>query len=161
MPGVPDIYQGTELWDNSLVDPDNRRPVDFAARRALLARLDAGWLPPVDASGAAKLLWSPRRCGCGGTGPSCSPATGRCPCTGRRAEHAVAFDRGGAVTVATRLPVGLARRGGWSDTRTSLGAAGTERRATSLTGQASCRSLTCSTRDPVALLTPVDRWEDP
>jgi (1->4)-alpha-D-glucan 1-alpha-D-glucosylmutase len=40
-PGVPDIYQGTELWDLSLVDPDNRRPVDFAARRALLAELDA------------------------------------------------------------------------------------------------------------------------
>ena len=38
-PGVPDIYQGTELWDLSLVDPDNRRPVDFAARRALLADL--------------------------------------------------------------------------------------------------------------------------
>ena len=38
-PGVPDIYQGTELWDFSLVDPDNRRPVDFAARRALLASL--------------------------------------------------------------------------------------------------------------------------
>ena len=33
MPGVPDIYQGTELWENSLVDPDNRRPVDFAERR--------------------------------------------------------------------------------------------------------------------------------
>ncbi|HKU95468.1 MAG TPA: hypothetical protein VJR58_09335, partial [Vineibacter sp.] len=37
-PGVPDLYQGTELWDFSLVDPDNRRPVDFDARRALLAR---------------------------------------------------------------------------------------------------------------------------
>lgn len=35
-PGVPDIYQGTELWDHSLVDPDNRRPVDFAARERLL-----------------------------------------------------------------------------------------------------------------------------
>ena len=34
MPGVPDFYQGTELWDFSLVDPDNRRPVDFAARAA-------------------------------------------------------------------------------------------------------------------------------
>jgi (1->4)-alpha-D-glucan 1-alpha-D-glucosylmutase len=39
-PGVPDIYQGTELWDLSLVDPDNRRPVDYARRRALLAQLD-------------------------------------------------------------------------------------------------------------------------
>jgi (1->4)-alpha-D-glucan 1-alpha-D-glucosylmutase len=38
-PGVPDFYQGTELWDFSLVDPDNRRPVDFAARRALLGEL--------------------------------------------------------------------------------------------------------------------------
>jgi (1->4)-alpha-D-glucan 1-alpha-D-glucosylmutase len=36
-PGVPDFYQGTELWDLSLVDPDNRRPVDFDKRRAMLA----------------------------------------------------------------------------------------------------------------------------
>jgi (1->4)-alpha-D-glucan 1-alpha-D-glucosylmutase len=35
-PGVPDFYQGTELWDLSLVDPDNRRPVDFGLRRTLL-----------------------------------------------------------------------------------------------------------------------------
>ncbi len=50
-PGVPDIYQGTELWDLSLVDPDNRRAVDFDARRALqetiedaeLGSLLAGW----------------------------------------------------------------------------------------------------------------------
>ena len=39
MPGIPDFYQGTELWDLALVDPDNRRPVDFAARRATLERL--------------------------------------------------------------------------------------------------------------------------
>jgi len=38
-PGVPDFYQGTELWDFSLVDPDNRRPVDFRIRRRLLADL--------------------------------------------------------------------------------------------------------------------------
>ncbi|KGD86900.1 malto-oligosyltrehalose synthase [Achromobacter sp. RTa] len=38
LPGVPDLYQGTELWDFSLVDPDNRRPVDYARREALLAR---------------------------------------------------------------------------------------------------------------------------
>ncbi len=38
-PGVPDIYQGQELWDFSLVDPDNRRPVDFAGRRKMLGRL--------------------------------------------------------------------------------------------------------------------------
>jgi (1->4)-alpha-D-glucan 1-alpha-D-glucosylmutase len=46
-PGVPDVYQGDELEALSLVDPDNRRPVDFAARRAALARLAAGG-PPRD-----------------------------------------------------------------------------------------------------------------
>lgn len=46
LPGVPDFYQGTELWDFSLVDPDNRRPVDFAGRRAMLE--DAG--DPADAA---------------------------------------------------------------------------------------------------------------
>lgn len=41
-PGVPDFYQGTELWDLSLVDPDNRRPVEFAERSRLLGSLPAG-----------------------------------------------------------------------------------------------------------------------
>ena len=40
-PGVPDIYQGTELWDFSLVDPDNRRPVDYAARSKWLSEINA------------------------------------------------------------------------------------------------------------------------
>ena len=39
-PGIPDFYQGTELWNLSLVDPDNRRPVDYALRRRLLAELE-------------------------------------------------------------------------------------------------------------------------
>ena len=56
MPGIPDVYQGTELWDHSLVDPDNRRPVDYDLRRRLLAELDAGAVPGVDETGAAKLL---------------------------------------------------------------------------------------------------------
>jgi (1->4)-alpha-D-glucan 1-alpha-D-glucosylmutase len=41
MPGVPDFYQGTEFWDLSLVDPDNRRPVDFAERARVLATVEA------------------------------------------------------------------------------------------------------------------------
>ena len=41
-PGVPDIYQGNEIWDGSLVDPDNRRPVDYALRQRLLPEID-GW----------------------------------------------------------------------------------------------------------------------
>ncbi len=47
-PGVPDVYQGTELWDLSLVDPDNRRPVDFGRRRSMLEQLDATGAPTVD-----------------------------------------------------------------------------------------------------------------
>ena len=46
-PGVPDVYQGTELLDDSLVDPDNRRPVDYARRREALVgpkrRQDRTW----------------------------------------------------------------------------------------------------------------------
>ena len=45
-PGVPDVYQGTEVWDLSLVDPDNRRPVDYGLRRSLLASLQN--LSPVE-----------------------------------------------------------------------------------------------------------------
>jgi (1->4)-alpha-D-glucan 1-alpha-D-glucosylmutase len=45
-PGVPDIYQGNELWDFSLVDPDNRRPIDYAARGALLAAFAARGAAP-------------------------------------------------------------------------------------------------------------------
>ena len=40
-PGIPDVYQGSELWDLRLVDPDNRTPVDYDARRAAAARCDA------------------------------------------------------------------------------------------------------------------------
>ncbi len=64
MPGVPDLYQGCELWDLSLVDPDNRRPVDYATRRARLAELDDGLAPEVIAAraddGLAK-LWVVRQ----------------------------------------------------------------------------------------------------
>lgn len=48
-PGVPDIYQGTELWDFNLVDPDNRRPVDYGLRRTLLSDLQRRI--PLDAEG--------------------------------------------------------------------------------------------------------------
>jgi (1->4)-alpha-D-glucan 1-alpha-D-glucosylmutase len=42
VPGVPDTYQGSELWDLSLVDPDNRRPVDYDLRRQMLSELEGG-----------------------------------------------------------------------------------------------------------------------
>jgi (1->4)-alpha-D-glucan 1-alpha-D-glucosylmutase len=101
-PGVPDIYQGTELWDLSLVDPDNRRPVDFDVRRRLLAELAnlsvEGALERVD-EGLPKLLVVHRtlqvRAALGELGryrPLDAPPT------------AIAFARGDAlVTVAPRL----------------------------------------------------------
>ncbi|TWI04360.1 malto-oligosyltrehalose synthase [Bradyrhizobium daqingense] len=61
LPGVPDFYQGTEFWDLSLVDPDNRRPVDFAARHAALTSLDApDWsgLSQSWPDGRLKLAWT-------------------------------------------------------------------------------------------------------
>ena len=61
MPGVPDFYQGTEFWDLSLVDPDNRRPVDFAARSHVLASLEQpDWrgLAQNWRNGHLKLAWT-------------------------------------------------------------------------------------------------------
>jgi (1->4)-alpha-D-glucan 1-alpha-D-glucosylmutase len=117
MPGVPDVYQGCELTGLSLVDPDNRRPVDYQRRRRLLAALEAG---PDQAVGldAEKLLVTSRALRLRRDHPdwfagSYLPLA----CDGPAAEHAVAFQRGGhAVTVVTRLPAGLRRRGGWADT---------------------------------------------
>ncbi|GGF39188.1 malto-oligosyltrehalose synthase [Subtercola lobariae] len=118
-PGSPDVYQGSELWETSLVDPDNRRPVDYEQRRSMLARLDAGDLPPIDESGAAKLLVTSRalrlRRDKSGQFEGYRPLTAE----GSAASHVVAFDRDEAITVATRLPVGLAARGGWGDTSLS------------------------------------------
>src|SRR5690606_23575335 len=48
-PGVPDFYQGNELWDLSLVDPDNRRPVDYGRRAAILDELQAAFARSEDA----------------------------------------------------------------------------------------------------------------
>jgi len=61
MPGVPDFYQGTEFWDLSLVDPDNRRPVDFVARTEALAALqmpDWDKLAQARDDGRLKLAWT-------------------------------------------------------------------------------------------------------
>ncbi|WP_369134252.1 malto-oligosyltrehalose synthase [Modestobacter sp. I12A-02662] len=119
MPGVPDVYQGTELWDFSLVDPDNRRPVDYAQRRSLLARLDGGRVPPVDETGAAKLLVVSRTLRHRRDHPEAFTAYTPVEVAGAAADSVVAFDRGGVVTVATRLPVRVAGTG-WGDTALQL-----------------------------------------
>jgi (1->4)-alpha-D-glucan 1-alpha-D-glucosylmutase len=141
MPGVADVYQGCELTGFSLVDPDNRRPVDFARRRRLLAAQDAtpperrgrvgrasrpGWAgrvaedggrPPGDLDAEKLLVTSAalrlRRAHPGWFAGSYEPLLAEGPA----ARHAVAFRRGGhAVTVATRLPATLTGMGGWADT---------------------------------------------
>ncbi len=117
-PGVPDVYQGTELFEYSLVDPDNRRPVDLAAREAMLARIDEGHLPPVGADGAAKLLVTAACARLRRFRPELFTGYVPVPAQGPAAGHALAFSRGGGelVALATRLPEGLAGRGGWADT---------------------------------------------
>ncbi len=117
MPGVPDIYQGCELTGLSLVDPDNRRPVDYDRRRRLLAALRAS---PDQVTGldAEKLLVTTRALWLRRDHPEWfAGGYTSLACEGPAAEHAIAFLRGEhAVTVATRLPAGLRRRGGWADT---------------------------------------------
>ena len=118
MPGVPDVYQGSELWDDSLVDPDNRRPVDFTFRHAALTALTVP--PVVDDTGLAKLWVTSRALRARREHPGLF--TGYTPLTidGPRQQHLVAFDRGGAITLATRLPAGLDAAGGWGDTVLAL-----------------------------------------
>ncbi len=122
-PGVPDVYQGTELWDLSLVDPDNRREVDYAARRDLLSRVAGGWTPPLDSSGAAKLLVTQRVLGLRRERPELFEGYRPLLADGSAADHVVAFGRHrDLVVVATRMSVGLERRpDGWDGTVLDLG----------------------------------------
>lgn len=113
MPGVPDVYQGSELWETSLVDPDNRRPVDFDHRAAVLAGTD-------EDDAATKLHVTCTALTLRRERPELFTGYAPVEATGDRAGHVVAFDRGGAIAVATRLPVGLAAAGGWGDTNLDL-----------------------------------------
>jgi (1->4)-alpha-D-glucan 1-alpha-D-glucosylmutase len=154
MPGVPDVYQGSELWDLSLVDPDNRRPVDYDLRRRLLVELDDGELPGVDSTGAAKLLVVSRTLRARRDHPEWFATYEPVAVRGSAASHLVAFDRGGAVTVATRLPERLAADG-WGDTALELPTGAWrdlftgERLVSDVAGVAADRALA---RLPVALL---------
>ncbi|NYD43735.1 malto-oligosyltrehalose synthase [Nocardioides panaciterrulae] len=120
MPGVPDVYQGSELWEQSLVDPDNRRPVDFERRVRLLDELRAGARPGLTAGaddpGTAKLRVVHTALTLRRDRADLFTSYAGLAATGPAAGHALAFDRGGALTVVTRLPRGLAARGGWADT---------------------------------------------
>jgi (1->4)-alpha-D-glucan 1-alpha-D-glucosylmutase len=116
VPGIPDIYQGTELWDDSLVDPDNRRPVDYAARRQALKSLKSlqsltsGHHLKIRVVKAALQLRRAR--------PATFVHGGYRPvlAMGTAADHVVAFQRSNDVLVAvTRWTVHLEQTG-WGDT---------------------------------------------
>ncbi|TVP45608.1 MAG: malto-oligosyltrehalose synthase [Gemmatimonadales bacterium] len=124
-PGIPDLYQGSELWDLSLVDPDNRRPVDFGLRRRLLAELPG--LTPEDIlarsdEGLPKLHLTREALRVRREFPRCFGVHGTyraLESTGPAAQHVVAFARGpDVVTVVPRLTVRLA--GAWEDTSLEL-----------------------------------------
>lgn len=108
-PGIPDVYQGTELWDFSLVDPDNRRPVDYGLRQQALAELDRSTVSELwDAreDGRIKLFVLRQALTLRGRQPECFEAgasyTPR-QAIGRRADRVVAFQRGAKViAVAAR-----------------------------------------------------------
>jgi len=142
-PGVPDIFQGTELWDYSLVDPDNRRPVDWSLRSELLAQIkpliEAD--PDIRAPALQALLQAPAD-GRAKLFVICAALAHRArrsrlfehgdyyalPAQGLRARHVVAYARreagGGAIVVTPRLFAGLCERTGvvplstptWDDT---------------------------------------------
>jgi (1->4)-alpha-D-glucan 1-alpha-D-glucosylmutase len=126
IPGAPDVYQGTEVWSYSLVDPDNRRPVSFDTLEATLA--STARLPPLadDALGMTKqrvlqqaLALRHERPELFGRGASYEPF----PVSGRQRDHALAFlrrapDGGEALVVVAHRP--LARDGRWEDTSVTL-----------------------------------------
>lgn len=160
-PGVCDVYQGSELWEQSLVDPDNRRRVDFERRASLLSSLAGAPAAPSgpDDEGLAKLWVTATALRLRRDRPELFTAYDGLTATGPAADHVLAFDRGGAVTVATRLPLGLdlADGAGWGDTTLPL-PAGTWRdalgTATGLSGSVSVESLLSGL--PVALLVKED-----
>ncbi|ROR92810.1 malto-oligosyltrehalose synthase [Nocardioides aurantiacus] len=153
-PGVCDVYQGSELWEQSLVDPDNRRPVDLDRRAELLAGLDAAPAAPSgpDDEGVAKLWVTATALRLRRDRPELFGDYVPLTASGPAADHVLAFDRGGAVTVATRLPLGLAESG-WGETALEL-PAGSWRDALGstrgLSGSVSVGSLLAGL--PVALL---------
>ena len=135
-PGVPDFYQGTELWDLNLVDPDNRRPVDFAERRSLLEKKPASLQELIAArlDGRIKMFVTQRTLALRRDHPDLFAQGEYLPmeATGPRREQILCFARkreGRAVLVVTpRLLVGVTPQGEtpfvanlWKDTDLVLG----------------------------------------
>lgn len=156
-PGIPDLYQGSELWEDALVDPDNRRPVDFGHRLGMLQSLTG--TPELDATGAAKMwivayaLWLRRE------RPDCFVGGAYLPlfATGDQARRVICYARGRigeppqVIVAATRHSVALADTG-WSDTAVDLPSGTWTDRLTGHTFQGHARMEKLFARLPVALL---------
>lgn len=155
MPGVPDVYQGSEFWERSLTDPDNRRPVDFAQREKELATIDAGTLPEAGTE-TSKLLVTSRALRLRRDRPELFRDYRPVSASGATADHLVAFDRGGALTFATRLPVGLERASGWRDTAVELSTALRDELTGTTHGPGPVPVADILQKYPVALLVPVN-----
>ncbi len=122
-PGVPDLYQGSELWDLSLVDPDNRRVVDFQLRRRLLSEIQDAEVEQVLAradEGVPKLWLVTRLLRARRERPELFGGSGYSPVVahGAKANHVVSFVRDRLLVVVPRLLFGLA--GDWADTTIEL-----------------------------------------
>jgi (1->4)-alpha-D-glucan 1-alpha-D-glucosylmutase len=128
-PGVPDLYQGAELWDLSLVDPDNRRPVDYVLRARLLQQIAK--LPPAEAAAEAMRraaeglpkLWTIHQALClRRERPESFGADAdytALKVEGAKSEHAIAYLRGHTVTtIVPRLVASLG--GDWQQTSIEL-----------------------------------------
>jgi (1->4)-alpha-D-glucan 1-alpha-D-glucosylmutase len=129
LPGMPDIYQGTELWDLSLVDPDNRRAVDYSLRERLLAETAAALCR--DAMPGTLDKWHDGRCKLAVTAtllaerrahPMLFAEGGYEPlvASGARADHVCAFARAyresALIVVVSRFPARLAADSIWDGT---------------------------------------------
>ena len=125
VPGVPDLYQGAELWDLSLVDPDNRRPVDFKLRSRLLQEIHKLSIPQIMAridEGLPKMWTIHRALTLRRAHPDWFGETaGYTPVTviGEKSQHVIAFLRGdSALTIVQRWPLSLGED--WADAAIEL-----------------------------------------
>ena len=162
VPGVPDLYQGSELWDYRLVDPDNRTPVDFDERRRLLEELKTITTDQTlerMSEGLPKLFTVHRALQVRRRIPECFGATGDYKpivVTGDKADHVIAFSRGTRiVSVTQRFSMLLASN--WLQTQIALPAGRWKNEFTGATfegGQILIQDLL--SKFPVALLTRED-----
>ena len=180
-PGVPDLYQGTELWDLSLVDPDNRRPIDYGERRRLMAELETLKQTPAAIAGLldrwkdglVKLALISRTLALRRAHPDLftEGTYEALDVVGARENHLCAFARRGGsksvVVAVPRLVAAFDAQPGWGDTIVRLPPASAQRWRNVLTdavvstagrdGSATLGAAHMFALFPLALLVPMDQ----